>query len=409
MAPLTPDLMARLGRPLRILAAGDELLRGEIIDSNSAWLAARLTAQGWTPEAMGQIGDRTGDLSAAVRRWREEGGCLVLGGGLGPTPDDLSREEIAAGLGLELAEHADAAAMLRAREVQLSRDFNGLTWRQALLPRGCEPIANPRGTAPAFWLPADEDSGFLLVLPGVPGEYRAIAEMLFPEPKQAIAENWLLVGLGEDRLARLLDDFPGKEDLGFYPSLEGHRLRLPKNSKVDPEALALKLEPYLVSRNARRLERVILADLEARAQTLAVAESCTGGMLGARITRAAGASTVFLGGVQSYSDRVKETMLGVDPDLIRAEGSVSEAVAKAMAEQVREKLGSDWALSITGIAGPGGERPGKPVGTLHFGLSGPSGTAHLHRMAGWDREDNRRYAVLQALTMLWQALRRERS
>jgi len=348
-------------------------------------------------------------VERAVRRWRDEGGCLVLGGGLGPTPDDLTREAIALGLDTELARDADAAAMIEAREARLEHRFTEFTHRQALLPRGCAPIANPCGTAPAFWREG-ADGGFLLVLPGVPAEYRAIGEALFPLPEDvALAENWRLVGLGEDRLAQLVADFPGHDRLGFYPSLEGHRLRVPP--ELDVARLAAHLEPYLVSRTGEGLEVVLLRELASRGETLAVAESCTGGLLGARVTRAAGASEVFVGGVQSYSDRVKEEMLGVDPALIRAEGAVSEAVARAMAEGARDRLGSHWALSITGIAGPGGERPGKPVGTLHFGLAGPTergfATRHLHRIAGWGREDNRRYAVLQALALLRQALREE--
>ncbi len=404
MAVLTPDLTARLSHPLRIVAAGDELLRGEVADGNSPWLAARLSALGNRPDVMSQIADRQGDLCRAVRRWREEGGCLILGGGLGPTPDDRSREEIAEGLGVDLVEHPAAADMLRIREENLAHSFTPFTHRQALLPLGCEPIVNPQGTAPAFWAPADQGCGFLLVLPGVPGEYRAIVDSLFPAPAESGDENWRLVGLGEDRLAQLLDDFPGREALGFYPSLEGHRLRLPRDADLDRAALADLLAPYLVSRTGDKLETVLVKILGERGQTLALAESCTGGLLGARITRVAGASSVFLGGVQSYSDRVKETLLGVDPALIRAEGAVSEAVARAMAMGAREKMSSDWALSVTGIAGPGGDRPGKPVGTMHFGLAGPNGCRHLHRRAGWSREDNRRYAVLQALTLLWQSL-----
>ena len=398
------DLAARLRHPLRILALGDELLRGEVIDANSPWLAARLGALGHHPDGIAQISDHGDAATEAVRRWRKEGGCLVIGGGLGPTPDDLTREGIALGLEADLAKDASAAAMIEAREARVERRFSEFTHRQALLPEGCAPIANPCGTAPAFWREG-EDGGFLLVLPGVPAEYRAIAETLFPRPDtDALAANWRLAGLGEDRLAELVDDLPGRDRLGFYPSLEGHRLRVPP--ELDHEELARRLAPYLVSRSNEGLEQVLVRQLAERGETLAVAESCTGGLLGARVTRTPGASEVFVGGVQSYSDRVKVALLGVDPELIRAEGAVSEQVARAMAEGARERVRSDWALSITGIAGPGGERPDKPVGTLHFGLAGPEGfdTRHLHRVAGWGREDNRRYAVLQALILLWQAL-----
>lgn len=407
MAGLSPDLYGRLCRPLRLVALGNELLRGEVIDSNSAWLAARLAALDWRPDSMEQRSDHGGDAEAVLLRWREEGGVLILGGGLGPTPDDLTREAIAAGLGVELREHPAAAAMIRQREGELGRRFTEFTHRQALLPEGCSPIENRHGTAPAFWIEGQENRGFLLVLPGVPLEYRSSCEALFPEPERTGAEQWRLVGLGEDQLAKLLDDFPGHEDLGFYPSLEGHRLRVPLS--LDRDALADRLREYLVSRQGETLETVLLGRLSARNETLAVAESCTGGLLGARITETPGASKVFLGGVLSYADRVKEQLLDVDPALIRVEGAVSEAVARAMAEGVRTRLGSNWALAVTGIAGPGGERPGKPVGTLHVALAGPAGTRHLHRVAGWDRRNNRRYAVLLALTLLWREIAQDAS
>jgi nicotinamide-nucleotide amidase len=159
-----------------------------------------------------------------------------------------------------------------------------------------------------------------------------------------------------------------------------------------------------VSTDGSSLEATILRLLAARGQTLAVAESCTGGLLGGRLTRVPGASEVFLGGVLSYADAVKTALLDVPAALIAEQGAVSEAVALAMAAGARRRLRADWGLSITGIAGPGGERPGKPVGTLHCGLSGPGAERHLHVLAGWDRENNRRFAVQQALTLLWRAL-----
>jgi nicotinamide-nucleotide amidase len=176
---------------------------------------------------------------------------------------------------------------------------------------------------------------------------------------------------------------------------------------VDEADLARRLAAYLVSRDGDSLERTVVTRLAERGDTLAVAESCTGGMLGARISRVPGASEVWLGGVQSYADDVKRRLLAVPADLIESEGAVSEAVARAMAAGVRRSLGSDWALSVTGIAGPGGERPGKPVGTIHLGLAGPTPAAarHLALTAGWDRENNRRFAVQQALTLLWRAIR----
>lgn len=402
---MNPSLLAALARPLRGVAVGDELLRGEVVDSNSHWLAGHLDALGWTPDTLATLGDRPGELAAAVRRWREEGGTLIVGGGLGPTPDDRSREEVAAGLDVALVPDAVAAAMIQARETRMARRFSAHTHRQALLPIGMHALANPCGSAPGFWLPAPGGSGFLLVVPGVPAEFRAILASVLPLPAAGMrGEHWLVVGLGEDQLTARLEGLAGVSALGFYPSLEGQRLRLPASGGPDPEALAARLGPHLVSRQGEAFEAVLVARLAAAGQTLAVAESCTGGLLGARFTRVPGASAVFLGGALCYADRAKTDLLGVPAALLAAEGAVSEAVARAMAAGARARLGSDWALAITGIAGPGGERPGKPVGTLHLALAGAAGLRHRHRVAGWGREDNRRYAVQQALDLLWGAL-----
>ncbi|MBN2171970.1 MAG: nicotinamide-nucleotide amidohydrolase family protein [Candidatus Krumholzibacteriota bacterium] len=398
------DLRPRLVAPVRLAALGDELLRGERADTNSPWLAARLAALGHPVASIVQVPDRRGAAADLLARWREEGGTLVVGGGLGPTPDDATREEIATGLGVPLVEHPRAAAWIREREARLERRFGPGTLRQALLPAGCEPVFNPLGTAPGICHAAA--GRLLLVLPGVPHEYRAICEAVFPlDAAAAAAEDWTLSGLGEDRLAGELADFPGREALGFYPNLaQGHRLRVPL-AGVDREALAARLAPWLVSQRGESLAAVVLDLLRARGETLAVAESCTGGLLGARLTAVPGASDVFLGGVVSYADTVKTRLLDVPAGRIADDGAVSEAVARAMARGARARLDGDWALAVTGIAGPGGARPGKPVGTLHLALAGPGVERHERHQAGWDRDGNRDFAVRQALTLLWRSLR----
>jgi len=397
------DLSTRLARPLRIVAVGDELMRGDHPDTNSPWLAERLARLGEIPDTIEQLPDRAGSAEAAVRRWSEEGGTLFLGGGLGPTEDDATREEIAAGLGAGLVENAEAVAMIRDLEKRRGRRFTSYTHRQAKLPEGCRPLRNPVGTAPSIL--CEREGGFLLVLPGVPSEYRAICESVLPLPAGGPrAEDWRLAGLGEDKLATLLEGMPGLEKLGFYPNREGIRVRLPVDD-FDREELARRLGKHLVSREGKMLEDVLVARLRERGETLALAESCTGGMMGARITRVAGASAVFLGGVESYANEVKESMLGVPAGLLAEFGAVSEDCARAMAEGARERLGADWALSITGIAGPEGGTEDKPVGTMHIALAGPDQTRHIARRAPWGRENNRRWAVQEALTLLWMNLR----
>lgn len=399
---MTKELVSQLSRPIRIVAIGDELMRGDHPDTNSPWLAERLAQLGKIPDSIEQLPDRDDAAETAVRRWTQEGGTLFLGGGLGPTEDDATRDEIAAGLGVKLILNEEAARMICDLEVRRGRTFTSYTHRQANLPEGCRPVQNPVGTAPSIF--CEGENGFLLVLPGVPAEYKAILKSVLPLPEGGPrAQEWRLAGLGEDKLATLLEGMPGLEKLGFYPNREGIRLRLPLED-FNPDELERRLGKHLVSRKGARLEDALVAKLGMRGETMSVAESCTGGMLGARITRVAGASEVFLGGVQSYANEVKEKLLGVPNDLLISHGAVSEECARAMAEGARARLGADWGLSITGIAGPDGGTEDKPVGTLHIALAGKEETRHIMRRAGWGREDNRLYAVQEALTLIWMAL-----
>ncbi|MCP4548842.1 MAG: nicotinamide-nucleotide amidohydrolase family protein [bacterium] len=399
---------------MSILAIGDELLRGDQIDSNSAFAARRLSTLGFVPDTISQAADKAGAAESAVARWRDRGGVLIVGGGLGPTEDDATREEIARGLGEVLVENGQALNWIRERSRRSGRQYTQHTYRQALMPKSAEAIWNPQGTAPGMLIPSDDDKGgFLLVLPGVPREYRAICEALFPvtgvTPRY---EQWRLAGTGEDTLAAQLEGFPGREGLGFYPSIKGYRLRVPTVDstdipQLDRKALAELLSEWLVSTDDERLESCVLSLLRERGETLAVAESCTAGLLGARIGEVPGASDVFLGGFLTYADRVKTQLLGVPAALIEEHGAVSSETACAMASGARDSLNADWALAITGIAGPGGARPGKPVGTIHIALAGPGEEAPTtqHLQSAWDRDTNRNYAVLQALTLLWKNVR----
>ena len=403
MAELGVDLRGRLARPLRIVSIGNELLRGDIADGNAAWLASRLAALGAPPDSISQIGDDLALIAAAVRAWRAEGGCLILGGGLGPTVDDMTREAVAAALDAQLVEDPRALAWIRERESRGGRRYRDGTLGQARSPVGSEPLPNPRGTAPGFLVNAA--GGFLLVVPGVPGEYREICGACLPGPEsRSIASNWTLTGPGEDVLAEILADFPGRERLGYYPSFSGYRLRVPDG--VDGSDLALRLAPWLVSSGGENLETVLVRLLAERGETVACAESCTGGLIGARLTEVPGASAVFPGGIVSYSNRVKEELLGVRRSLLIEHGAVSRPVALAMALGVRRALASDWGVAATGIAGPDGGTDGKPVGTLHVAVAGPEGvSAHAHRLAVWDRADNRHFAAQSALALLWEQLR----
>ena len=337
-------------------------------------------------------------MRAAAGRCR----VLITTGGLGPTPDDLTTEAIAAAFGAPLVEHPAIWEGIRARIEARGRVVAPSNRRQAFLPEGAAVLANPTGTAPGMiWTPAPVDPGFpiqsgftVLTFPGVPSELHAMWE--------ATAEPWLrhsglaqgvfasrllrFWGVAESSLAEQVADLLALENPTVAPYAGAGEVKLRLTARADdPAAAEALLEPVerdlrfrtgslCFGADADSLASVVLERLRQRGETLAVAESCSGGGLGAALTAVPGASDVFLGGVIAYANAVKEGLLGVPPELLAEHGAVSDPVAIAMAEGVRHRIGSDWALSLTGIAGPGGGSAAKPVGLVHLGLAGPTGS-----------------------------------
>jgi nicotinamide-nucleotide amidase len=379
--------------PVEILCVGTELLLGNIVNGNARWLAERLAALGLPHHRQGVVGDNRDRLIRAVREATGRARVLVTTGGLGPTPDDLTTEAIAAAFDADLVEHpgvwGDIAAKLRER----GREPEPTLRRQALLPRGATLLPNPTGTAPGMiWTPVE---GFtVLTFPGVPSELHAMWE--------ATAEPWLrqsglargvfasrmlrFWGISESALALRVADLLALENPTLAPYAGAGEVRLRITARADdPAAAAALLDPLEAELRARTgslcfstgddsLAAVVLARLRQRGETLAVAESCSGGGLGAALTAVSGASDVFLGGVIAYANRIKTALLDVSPPLLERHGAVSDPVAIAMAEGVRRRCGSTWALAITGIAGPGGGTPDKPVGLVHLAVAGPNGS-----------------------------------
>ena len=386
---------------VELLCIGTELLLGNITNSNARWLGEQLALLGLPHHRQEVVGDNRERLIASVRAAAGRCRVLVTTGGLGPTPDDLTTEAIAAAFGAPLVEHAEVWEELQRRSTALGRSLDPSCRRQALLPRGAALLPNPVGTAPGMiWTPEPQAAagalqpGFtILTFPGVPAEMRAMW--------QATAAPWLLRsglsqgcyrsrmlrfwGVSESGLAAEMDDLLAAENpsVAPYAGLGEVKLRITARA-ADPEAAAALLKP--VESELRRragvrcfgaddeeLAAVVLAALRRRGQTLAVAESCTGGGLGACLAAVPGASEVFLGGVIAYANAIKQALLGVPAELLELHGAVSEPVVRAMAEGVRQRTGSDWALAISGIAGPGGGSAQKPVGLVHLALAGPQG------------------------------------
>jgi len=384
-----------------ILCVGTELLLGNITNSNARWLAERLAALGIAHHRQAVVGDNRERLIAMVREAAGRCRVLITTGGLGPTPDDLTTEAIASAFGAELEERPEIWAAIQARISARGRPVAPSNRRQALLPRGAAVLPNPTGTAPGIiWtpepagLPFPIQTGFtVLTFPGVPSEMRAMWE--------ATADPWLRAaglaegvfasrmlrfwGVAESSLAeRMADLLEGSNPtVAPYAGAGEVKLRLTARgaTAAEAEALLTPLEAEIRSRAAEccfgadddSLAVVVLEALRRRGQTLAVAESCTGGGLGAALAAVPGASEVFLGGVIAYANAVKQGLLGVSPELLNAHGAVSDPVARAMAEGARRATGATWALAITGIAGPGGGSTEKPVGLVHIAVAGPQG------------------------------------
>ena len=377
-----------------ILCIGTELLLGNIVNGNARWLAEQLAALGLPHHRQDVVGDNRERLIAMVREAAGRCRVLVITGGLGPTPDDLTTEAIAAAFGADLVEHAQVWADIEAKLAERGRLPEPSLRRQALLPRGAAVLPNPTGTAPGMvWSPRP---GFtVLTFPGVPSEMQAMWE--------ATAAPWLrsqgLVqgvfasrtlhfwGISESALAERAADLLAGENPTVAPYAGAGEVRLRLTARArDGAAAAALLEPVETELRARTgrscfgidgqtLAEVVLDQLRQRGDSLAVAESCTGGAIGAALAAVPGASDVFLGGVIAYANPIKVALLGVAKEQLLQHGAVSDAVAAAMAEGVRRRTGATWGVAVSGIAGPGGGTPDKPVGLVHIAVAGPGGSA----------------------------------
>ncbi len=378
--------------PVEILCVGTELLLGNIVNGNARWLAEQLATLGLPHQRQGVVGDNRERLIAAVREAAGRSRVLVTTGGLGPTPDDLTTEAIAAAFDTELVEHLEVWDDIVAKLRQRGREPEPSLRRQALLPRGASLLSNPTGTAPGMiWTPVD---GFtVLTFPGVPSEMRAMWE--------ATAAPWLrrsglaqgvfasrmlqFWGISESALAERVADLLAMANPTVAPYAGAGEVRLRITARADDEAAArLLLEPVereLRGRTGRccfgvdgeSLAAVVLERLRRRGESLAVAESCSGGGIGAALTAVPGASEVFLGGVIAYANAIKRDLLGVPEELLQREGAVSHGVVTAMAEGVRRISGADWGVAVSGIAGPGGGSVEKPVGLVHIAVANAHG------------------------------------
>ncbi len=412
-----------------LLTIGDEILIGQVVDTNAAWLGQELTLAGITVSRRETVGDDEAAIRAALARAYAEAELVVVTGGLGPTPDDVTRPAVAAYFGVPLGFDPDVLAHVESLFAARGRAMSPRNRALAEVPEGFEVLPNALGTAPGLWgeRVVDGRAQIVVLLPGVPHEMKAITEAhvlprLHARTDGALVHRTLLtVGEGEttlaDRLGDLDDLFRDGLRLAFLPNLGTVRLRLTARAASPDAARALverglarlrrDLGDLVFGEDDETLEGAVGAMLVERGLSLAVAESCTGGALAARITSVPGASRYFRGGVVAYANAVKETALGVEGGALRAHGAVSEAVVRQMAEGVRVRLGADLGVATTGIAGPGGGTPAKPVGTVWLGYADARRTYAVRLQLGTDRAVNVGVTTTAALNLVRRQLLRK--
>jgi len=404
--------MARLIKA-RLIAVGDELLNGRTLDANSHEIQQRLSRRGVVVGGVAVVPDRAAAIATALDATLA--GCLVvLTGGLGPTQDDLTAEAVAAWAKVPLREEEAIAAILRARCEARGRPYGPNMVKQGMLPSGLAALPNPEGSAPA--MVGDLCDRTLVLLPGVPSEMRVLWPLveawldesgrLGPARPVLLRRTTRLSEPVLDRLtAPLLQEFPGCA-WSWWLTRWGVDVQALAPAGVDamPDGLAARLDETLGDRVWARefvdLPAVVLSALRGAGLTVAAAESCTGGLLGAALTDVPGASDAYRGGIVAYADDVKRDLLDVPAALLRDHGAVSGECARAMAAGCRTRCRADTALSVTGVAGPGGGSAAKPVGTVWIGLASAQGTFAGRARFLAHRARNRELAVAAALDAL---------
>lgn len=412
---------------ISILSIGDELCIGQTINTNASWISQKLISTGAFLLTHSTIRDDEETIISEIDRLSKISDLILVTGGLGPTHDDITKKVICKYFNDELEINEEVLQKLKDWFERRGRDFYDRHKLQAMLPKKAVILPNEVGTAQGMLF---EESDFSLVaMPGVPREMKFIVmDSVVNYVKDKIEKNKNPVqiyrtiktaGIPESNLAELIGDldFLGSVSLAYLPSYKGVRLRigLSGENRGDVESDLLEAEKIIVSRVGKYISSFGEEDLaetvgkllEKKGLTLAVAESCTGGLLGANITEIPGSSKYFLGGVISYANSAKINQLNVLEEVLNSFGAVSEETAIQMAKSVREKFGSSFGISITGIAGPGGGSDQKPVGTVWIGLSDKYDSFAKKYVFSKDRQINRELSVGYALTLLFNRIRND--
>ena len=413
------------GMIIELVNTGSELMLGRVLNTHQQWLCRQMADQGYVVSRQVAVPDSGSDIRAVVSEALGRADLVLTTGGLGPTSDDLTRDLIAEMLGKKLHQDSEVLAHITQFFEARKRRMPERTRVQALVPEGAVVLPNPNGTAPGLAMhvhpnPFRDAGSWLVMLPGPPRELRPmfrdallpLLQRVFPLPSEFVCRTLRATGIGEslveervgERLKSLVDAGlelgycarPGQVDVRL--AARGANAR---DQVVRAEAIVRdRLGNFLYSDGEDEIEATIVQALTERNQTLSLAESCTGGCISNRLTNVPGASAVFRAGLVTYSNAAKQKFLGVRPETLEAHGAVSAAVAGEMAEGVRRETGADFSLAVTGIAGPSGGSPNKPVGTVFIGLAGPFKTIVERNLNSFDRETFKQVTAQQAFDLL---------
>ncbi|WP_199141437.1 competence/damage-inducible protein A [Pedobacter sp. ASV12] len=409
-----------------IITIGDEILIGQVVDTNSAWMGQELNKIGVSVKQITSVSDQAEHIKQALDEAQQRADLILMTGGLGPTKDDVTKLTLSNYFNMPL--RRDEATLAHVTDIfaRLNRPMIEANIKQADVPDGCTVIQNKNGTAPCMWF---EVNGKIIVsMPGVPFEMMYLMEEeILPRIKKTfnlssiIHKTILTAGLGESFLAQQIEDIeeqlPGYIKLAYLPKLGQVRLRL-SGKGTDEVALEKEIGHFaqqIMTRIAKHvvidqdiaLEKAILDQMEAKGLTLSTAESCTGGYISHLITQHAGSSAVFAGGAVAYSYDLKESILGVKHETLTTFGAVSEQTVKEMAQGAISHFKTDYAIAVSGIAGPGGGLPGKPVGTVWIAVASKHKVEAKLFTFGNKRIQNIERSAMAALTMLLNLLKQD--
>ncbi|MDA8352731.1 MAG: competence/damage-inducible protein A [Firmicutes bacterium] len=408
-----------------LVAVGTELLLGQIVDRHSAFLSKELSQLGIDVFFHTSVGDNWGRLKEVVETAVSRSDLVIFTGGLGPTEDDLTKETVAEVLDVPLVEHPPSAEVLERLFSERGLSVPPSNYKQALMFDGGTVFPNPNGTAPGVAI--SRDGVTCVLLPGPPTELypmfethvRSYLESIRPDHEVVVSKVLRFFGIGESHLVERIDDLIRNQDNPTIAPLakEGEvtlRLTAKANTRQQAEAIIAPVKEsilqsvgrYVYGEDEESLERVLVTALAQQNRTVSLAESCTGGLLNHMITSVPGSSAVFQGGIVCYTDEVKKSMLDVSPDILAGPGAVSMETAQALADGALRRLGSDFALSVTGVAGPE-PAEGKPVGLVYLGLAERNQPTRTYRLnLSGSREKIQIRAAKQALYILLERLKK---